>query len=101
MNTNRFPKLVIGLALIVASLVALQAFSSPASAMKSIRSYVGMGDLHSFEALSRSSSITGMGDLPRFDARNSSSSFIGMGDLHSYEALQGIQYARKINAPSP
>ena len=49
MNKTRVLKLVIGSALIVTAVVALQAFNPASCAKESSRFYVGMGDLHRFE----------------------------------------------------
>ncbi len=104
MNTTRLAKLVFVSALMIGALVALQACTTSVAASESGQRYVGMGDLHRFEAQAStlvtdakaiSPSYVGMGDLHRFEAQASKSAYAGMGDLHRFEAGQEIQYAEK------
>jgi hypothetical protein len=104
MNTTRSAKLIFGTALMIVALLALQACTTSGSAKNSNSSYVGMGDLHRFEAQvstlgtaaeANNSAYVGMGDLHRFEAQSSRSSYAGMGDLHRFEAQQEIQYAEE------
>jgi hypothetical protein len=77
MSTARFRQVIVGAALIVAVVMALQPFNSAGGKKEAVRSYVGMGDVHVADA---QSSIPGTG------AVTSSRSRVGMGDLHVYEA---------------
>jgi hypothetical protein len=106
MNKTRYLKLVIVPVLILAALIALQAFKPTAGAKNSNLPYIGIGDLRRYEAqlsitdtdaLESSRPSTGMGDLHLFEmqqsipgtgAQASSRPFAGMGDLHRLEAMQ-------------
>ena len=79
MNTKRFSILLFTSLLVVAAVFAFQTLYNPGSAMKSNRTYVGMGDLHSFEAAQA---------LPKTGATTRNQPYVGMGDLHSYEFEQ-------------
>ena len=79
MNTKRFSKLLFATLLVVAAVFAFQTLYNPGSAMKSNSTYVGMGDLHSFEAAQA---------LPKTGAATRNPPYVGMGDLHRYEFEQ-------------
>jgi hypothetical protein len=103
MNKTRFPYFIIGVALILAAIFALQAFVTFAGTKESNQSYVGMGDLRVFE---RSQSVvlisdrpyTGMGDLKYFEALQivplaGGHFYTGMGDLRYFEGLHSVPLA--------
>ena len=119
MNTNRYPKSITSLALIIAVLIALQACSTSITARENRQRTLGMGDLHRYEAqgylpgsAEQASNPThsGMGDLHRYEteayvpgtaARASSRDNVGMGDLHRYEAQQDARDTRKAQSLTP
>ena len=61
MNKTRLLKMVIGSALIVTAIVALQAFNPASGAKESSRFYAGMGDLRRFEVQQEIHNIGGDG----------------------------------------
>ena len=79
MNKTRYLKLVIAPALILAALIALQAFKPTAGAKNSILPNIGMGDLRRYEAQL---------SIPNTGSQASSYEYIGMGDLRRFEASQ-------------
>jgi hypothetical protein len=115
MNTARSAKLIFGTALMIVALVALQACTTSGSAKNTNSSYVGMGDLHRFEAQAsvpdsavdpRTAQLARLDELAKikddaFVVEASDPSYAGMGDLHCFEATQEIQYAGESNSPSP
>jgi hypothetical protein len=104
-KTRVFP-VILGAAVILAALVALWAFASPANAQEGIRTNVGMGDLRLFEGqqvipvtgIQESRHLSfGMGSLRRFESlgtistsseQGTSSLPVGIGDLRRFEAQQ-------------
>jgi hypothetical protein len=103
MNTNRFPKLVIGVAIVIFALVVVQVFSASGSANKSNRASTGMGELRRYEGQASSSETgaeasshpsTGIGELRRYEGEASDPSSLGMGELRRYEALQETQFSQ-------
>lgn len=79
MNTKRFSKLLFAALLVVAAVFAFQTLYNPGSAMKSNSTYLGMGDLHRYEAVQA---------LPKAAVTARNQSYVGMGDLHRFEFEQ-------------
>jgi hypothetical protein len=144
MSNNHLVKLIVGIAIILAASVALQAFepsvgvaysdptdigrrnlqlcgeqisNSDYATIKTNQPYVGMGDLHRFEAQpipksvasALSSAYVGIGDLRRYEVQpvpNTTASacstvYAGMGDLHRLEAQQTLTNTVTITSSSP
>ena len=68
MKSTRVSKLIIITAIIITVIVALQVFNMTVISKESKQTYVGMGDLHRYEAQTTSRPYVGMGDLRRFEA---------------------------------
>jgi hypothetical protein len=92
MNKTRLLKMVIGSALIVTAIVALQAFNPASGAKESSRFYAGMGDLRHFEVPQ---------SIPDTGAQASSRFYVGMGDLRRFEVQQEIHNIGGDGSPSP
>ena len=99
MSTNRLPKLILSAALIIAALVALQAFRPSADPKASVPAYTGRGDYQHNES-QYFQPYTGRGDYQRYESQffqpdanvpEIDPSYVGMGDLHRYEAQSSIQ----------
>ena len=97
MNNTRVPVVIMAVALFSTAILALLIYISTIEAMESSPSSSGMGELRLLEAqqnnsfggaLDQSSPYVGMGELHRFEAPASSHPNIGMGDLRRIEAEQ-------------
>ena len=104
-NTRNFKPVLVGI-LILAALIALQAFRAASPGQPRTQASAGMGDVHAAEAQAlipvsgepgAGQRYAGMGDLQRFEAqffaagsgsRVSYRGSAGMGDLHLFEASQ-------------
>ena len=112
MSTNRLTKLILSIVLVVATLVALQAFIPLSDPKASVSVYTGRGDYQRYESqhfqpyTGRGDyqrfetqffpTFTGRGDYQRFEAQyfqpdrasESKRSYVGMGDLRRIEGMQ-------------
>ena len=102
MNNTRVPVVIMAVALFSTAILALLIYISTIEAMESSPSSSGMGELRLLEAqqnnsfggaLDQSSPYVGMGELHRFEAPASSHPDIGMGDLRRIEAGQSLTTA--------